>query len=248
VPEPTFLSLVIPAYNEEARLPETVRQVASWVRSQAFPVEVLLVDNASKDRTGEIAAAAAAEHSFFRVLTESRRGKGAAVRSGVLAAAGERIFVADCDFSMPIEDIAKFLPPRLDGYDVAIGSREAPGARRFDEPPLRHLMGRVFNLLVKWVAVPGLQDTQCGFKCFRRVAAEDLFRAQTEDGWAFDVEILFLARRRGYVVREVAIDWTYRPNSRVSPLRDALRMARDVVSIRLKGLAGRYGPRRPRPV
>lgn len=244
-PEPR-LSLVIPAYNEELRLPETLSTVARWVAAQAYAVEVLLVNNNSRDRTREIALAGAAEHSFLRVLDEPRQGKGAAVRAGALAARGEYVFVADCDFSMPIEEIAKFLPPAIADYDVAIGSREAPGARRFDEPGYRHVMGRVFNLLVKIIAVPGLQDTQCGFKCFRQSAAQELFRAQTDDGWAFDVELLFLARRRGMLIREVAIDWYYRPNSRVSPLKDAFRMTLEVLGIRWKGLTGRYGPARPR--
>lgn len=240
------LSLVIPAYNEEARLPETVRLVAGWVAAQPYGVEVLLVNNNSRDRTRAIGLEAAAAHPFLRLLDEPRQGKGAAVRTGVLAAAGEFVFVADCDFSMPIEEIAKFLPPALDDYEVAIGSREAPGARRFDEPPHRHLMGRVFNLLVKWIAVPGLQDTQCGFKCFRRDAARALFAAQTDDGWAFDVEILYLARRFHYRIREVAIDWYYRPNSRVSPLKDAVRMTLEVLAIRWKGMSGRYGRTGPR--
>lgn len=240
------LSLVIPAYNEELRLPETVRSVAAWVAAQPYAVEVLLVNNNSRDQTRTIGAAAAAEHSFLRLLDEPRQGKGAAVRTGVLAARGEFVFVADCDFSMPIEEIAKFLPPELSDFDVAIGSREAPGAQRYDEPPHRHLMGRVFNLLVKWIAVPGLEDTQCGFKCFRQAPARELFTRQTDDGWAFDVEILFLARRLGYRIVEVPIDWYYRPNSRVSPLKDAVRMTVEVLGIRWKGMTGRYGPARRR--
>ena len=216
--------------------------MARWVAAQSYAVEVLLINNNSRDRTRAIALAGAAEHAFLRVLDEPRQGKGAAVRTGALAARGDYVFVADCDFSMPIEEIAKFLPPAIPDYDVAIGSREAPGARRFDEPGYRHVMGRVFNLLVKIIAVPGLQDTQCGFKCFRQAAAQELFRAQTDDGWAFDVELLFVARRRGMVLREVPIDWYYRPNSRVSPLKDAFRMTLEVLGIRWKGITGRYGP------
>ncbi len=234
------LSLVIPAFNEAQRLPDALPQVAAWVRAQRYDCEVLLVNNNSSDRTREIALAAAAEHAFLRVLDEPRQGKGAAVRTGVLAAQGEFIFVADCDFSMPIEEIAKFLPPAIGDYDVAIGSREAPGARRFDEPGYRHVMGRVFNFLVKVIAVPGLQDTQCGFKCFRRAPAQDLFRTQRNEGWAFDVEILFIARQRRYRIVEVPIDWYYRPNSRISPIRDSVRMTLEVMAIRWQGLRGRY--------
>ncbi|MEO8502325.1 MAG: dolichyl-phosphate beta-glucosyltransferase [Acidobacteriota bacterium] len=238
------LSLVIPAYNEGERLPETLPQVVDWVRAQSFACEVLLVNNNSRDRTREIGLAVAVEHPFLRVIDEPRQGKGAAVRTGVLQSLGEFVFVADADFSMPIEEIAKFLPPQASAYDVAIGSREAPGAHRFEEPAYRHLMGRVFNLLVKVLAVPGLQDTQCGFKCFRREAALDLFRSQTDEGWAFDVEILFIARHRGYRIIEIPIDWYYRANSRVSPITDSIRMAWEVLGVRCKGMLGRYGPRR----
>lgn len=234
------LSLVIPAYNEAARLPDSLPQAIAFATTVEGGAEVLVVDNASTDRTREIAEAAAAGQPAVRVLAEPRRGKGAAVRRGALAARGDWVFFADADLSMPIDQVRRFLPPAL-AVDVAIASREAAGARRFGEPPGRHRMGRLFNWLVQVLALPGIRDSQCGFKCFRRAVAHDLFARQIEDGWAFDVEILLLARRLGYEVVEVPIDWHYRAQSRVQPLRDGLAMALAVLRIRwrYRGIAQR---------
>jgi dolichyl-phosphate beta-glucosyltransferase len=134
---------------------------------------------------------------------------------------------------MPIEEVTRFLPPALEGYDVAIGSREIEGARRYDEPSHRHLMGRVFNFLVRLLAVRGFQDTQAGFKCFARDAVQDVFPYQTMDGFGFDVEILFIAQKRGYRILEVPINWYYMSNSRVSPVGDSVRMLREILQVRL---------------
>lgn len=235
-----LLSIIIPAYNEAGRLPKTLPQVAAFVLAQPYDAEVLVVNNNSKDNTRRIAIELAADYPFIQVLDEPAQGKGAAVRTGMLASTGQYLFIADADLSMPIEEVNKFLPPALNGYDVAIGSREAPGAVRYDEPEYRHLMGRVFNFIVKVLAVPGFQDTQCGFKCFRREPGLDLFASQTIDGWAFDVELLYIAQRRGYEVVEVPINWYYRQNSRISPLRDAIDMVREVLKIRLNDWQGRY--------
>jgi glycosyltransferase involved in cell wall biosynthesis len=238
------LSLIIPAHNEAARLPATLQAVADFVAAQPFATEVVVVDNDSADTTGALAEAAAATQPYLRVVAEPRRGKGAAVRAGALAARGDHVFFADADLSMPLSEVRKFLPPALTGADVVIGSRALPGAVRYDEPPYRHLMGRAFNLLVKLVAVRGFEDTQCGFKCFTRQAALELFRRQTLADWTFDVELLFIARRLGLRVVEVPIHWHYREQSRVRPLRDALRMALGVVRVRWNGWRGVYGPRR----
>jgi glycosyltransferase involved in cell wall biosynthesis len=236
------LSLVIPAFDEAQRLPATLLAVEEFVAAQPYAVEVLVVDNHSRDATRALAAAAAERLPYLRVLAEPRQGKGAAVRTGMLAATGEYAFIADADLSMPLAEVRKFLPPALAGFDVAIGSREGPGAVRYDEPPHRHLMGRAFNRLVKLLAVRGIEDTQCGFKCFTRAAARDLFGRQTLDDWSFDVEILFLAQRLGYRVVEVPIHWYYREQSRIRPLRDALRMMLGVLRVRWNGWRGVYGP------
>jgi dolichyl-phosphate beta-glucosyltransferase len=235
-----LLTIIVPAYNEERRLPETLPQVVAFAEAQSYPIEVLVVDNASTDRTPEIVREIAASHPIVSSLQQPIRGKGAAVRKGVLEGQGEYLFMCDADLAMPIEEVSKFVPPALSDYDVAIASREAPGAVRYNEPWYRHVMGRVFNTIVRALAVPGIQDTQCGFKCFRREVARDVLSVQTISGWAFDVEILHIAQRRGYRLVEVPIHWYYGEGSRVSPVRDSWRMLREVLRIRRNGRAGLY--------
>ena len=214
--------------------------MVAFAEAQSYPIDVVVVNNASTDRTPEIAREIAAEHPIVSVLDQPLKGKGAAVRKGMLEGQGEYLFICDADLAMPIEEVSKFVPPALSDYDIAIASREAPGAVRYNEPKYRHLMGRVFNLLVRLLAVPGVQDTQCGFKCLRREVARDLFSIQTIDGWAFDVEILHAALRRGYRLVEVPIHWYYGEGSRVSPLRDSLNMLVEVLRIRRNGRVGLY--------
>jgi glycosyltransferase involved in cell wall biosynthesis len=240
-----FLSIIIPALDEEKRLPTSLDRVFRFLAAQPFPAEVIVVDNGSTDGTLALARSYGLRYPALRLLQEPRRGKGAAVRCGMRAAAGEYCFIADADLSMPIEEILRFLPPHLDAVDLAIASREAPGAVRYGEPPHRHLIGRGFNLLVRLLAVPGFQDTQCGFKLFRRQAAEDLFRVQRLDGWTFDVEVLFIALRRGYRIVEVPIPWYYNPGSRVRVFRDSVAMLRDLFRIRRMWRQGVYTPAVP---
>lgn len=235
-----FLSLIIPAHNEETRLPETLRQVLEFSGKQTYPVEILVVENGSEDRTFQIAQDFAAQHAAIRVLQNDQRGKGRAVRQGMLAAKGEFRFMCDVDFSMPVEEIGKFLPPIQTDYDVAIASREAAGAVRHGEPYYRHFIGRIYNGLIRLLALPGLQDTQCGFKCFRGTVADELFRRQTLTGWSFDVEILFIARKLGYKILELPIHWYYNPQSKINVMRDSFKMGVDLLTIRLNGLRGIY--------
>jgi glycosyltransferase involved in cell wall biosynthesis len=235
-----LLSLIIPAYNEAERLPRTLPAVVAFVQAQPFESEVIIVNNNSQDATRAIALEFAERFPFIRVLDEMTQGKGAAVRTGMLAARGEYLFMADADFSMPVEEVSKFLPPNLSDYDVAIGSREAADAVRYNEPEYRHFMGRVFNFYVKVLAIPGFEDTQCGFKCFRRDVALDILPYQTIDGWAFDVELLFIALQRRYNVVEVPVQWYYGANSRISPVRDTINMIREVLRIRANGWSGAY--------
>lgn len=243
-----LLSLIIPAYNEAERLPQTLPPVFDFLETQPYVFEIIIVNNNSSDNTRQIALEYATSRPYVRVIDELAQGKGAAVRTGMLAATGDYLFMADADFSMPVEEIAKFLPPQLSQYDVAIGSREAPGAVRYNEPQYRHFMGRVFNFYVKTLAIPGFEDTQCGFKCFRREVAWDILPYQSIDGWAFDVELLFIALRRDYRVVEVPVQWYYGENSRVSPIRDTINMIREVLRIRYNGFAGRYDRRsQPNP-
>jgi dolichyl-phosphate beta-glucosyltransferase len=235
-----LLSIIIPAHNEENRLPASLEQVALFVAAQSYPIEVIIVNNNSTDRTAEISRQFADAHAYARALDEPCKGKGMAVRAGVLAGRGEYLIFCDADFSMPVEEISKFVPPAIDNYDVAIASREAPGARRIDEPQYRHLMGRVFNFLVRLLAIPKIQDTQCGFKAFRRDVAQTVFPLLTIGGWGFDVEVLFVSLRRGYKLVEVPITWYYKSQSRVNPIQDSLKMGLEVLHVRWNGLRGLY--------
>jgi dolichyl-phosphate beta-glucosyltransferase len=241
---PPRLSIILPAHNEQDRLPDSLTRILGFLAAQSIEAEILVVENGSTDGTAEVAEAFARTRPGLRVLREIRRGKGLAVRRGILAATGDYRFICDVDLSMPIEQVTRFLPPALVDTPIAIASREAPGAVRYDEPAHRHWVGRGFNLLVRLLAVPGLHDTQCGFKCFRADAAEELFRLQVLDGWTFDVEVLFLARRKGYRVAEIPIPWYYVPGSRIRLLRDSFAMLADLLRIRWYAARGRYGPAR----
>ncbi|MDA0733723.1 MAG: glycosyltransferase family 2 protein [Chloroflexi bacterium] len=227
-----FLSIVIPAYNEESRILETLGQVVEFLASQSYSWEVVVVDDGSTDGTASLVSDFASRHSSVRLITVPHRGKGWAVKHGMLDAAGAYRFLCDADLSMPIEQVERFLPPQLDGVDIAIGSREAPNSRRIGEPARRHTMGRLFNGLVRVLAVPGLDDTQCGFKCFRGEIVSELFQRQTLDGFAFDVELLFMAYRSGMKIQEVGIDWYYRDQSKVRQIHDSFAMTRDLLKIR----------------
>lgn len=240
VPSRPLLSIVIPAYNERQRLPRSLKAVRRYLDRQPYPAEVIVVDDGSGDDTAQLVAHRAQHWRALRLIHTPHRGKGGAVRAGLLAARGEYTFICDADFSMPVTEIAKFLPPHLAHPEVAIAVREGPDARRYGEPYHRHLMGRVYNAVVKTFALPGIQDSQCGFKLIRTDIAQRLAAAQTLDGWGFDVELLFLARRWGHRIDEIGIDWYYAPSSRISPLRDALSMTRDVLRVRRNARRGLY--------
>jgi glycosyltransferase involved in cell wall biosynthesis len=236
---PPFLSLVIPAHDEESRLPRAMGQVFAYLEKQVFSSEVVVVENGSHDRTLEVAQKFATHFPNLLVLHEDLPGKGRAVRSGILKARGEYRFIADTDFSMPVEEINRFLPPDC-VCDISIASRETAGAVRYNEPSYRHLTGRVYNFLIRKLVLPGLQDTQCGFKCFSSAIAEDIFRYQTLTGWSFDVELLAIARRRGYKITEIGIPWYYTTGSKVNILRDSSRMFFDLLTIRRNIRKGVY--------
>jgi len=226
------LSIIIPALNEAERLPETLKQIAAFVESRDFLAEVIVVDNGSIDATKEIIMDYHARYPFINYHFEPTPGKGAAVRTGMLAAQGDYLLICDADLAVPVEEVINFLPPQVKDFDIVIGSREALGARRYDEPFYRHLMGRVFNLIIRVLLLPGLYDTQCGFKCFRRNAAHELFSMSRINGWGFDVEILYIARLKGYRIAEVPVNWHYGEKSKVSPARDSVLMLKEVLEIR----------------
>lgn len=235
-----FLSIIIPAHNEEERLLPSLSSVREFVNQQNYPIEVIVVENGSQDRTLEIARSFETEMPCLKVIEEKERGKGLAIRSGMLAATGEYRIFCDADFSMPVSEISKFIPSPGENYDVAIASRELPESKRVDEPEFRHLIGRIFNSLVRYSLLPGLQDTQCGFKAFRGEIAEQLFSMQTLTGWSFDAEIIFIAQRFGYKIIEVPITWYYKPGSRLNIFKDSFKMASDLFTIRRNTKKGMY--------
>lgn len=234
------LSIVIPAFNEERRLGETLVAVTEFLGQQPWDWEVRVVDDGSSDRTAAIAEAFAVRHSSVAVQREPHRGKGGAVKAGLLAATGKFRFICDADLSMPIGEVARFLPPAAHGFDVAIGSREGLRAHRIGEPAYRHLMGRLFNRGVQWLVLPGIEDSQCGFKMFTAEAVTSIFPRVTVDGWAFDVEVLAVARAQRLRVIEVPIEWHYRAESRLSLVRDGWEMLKELIRIRLRSVRGRY--------
>ena len=199
-----------------------------------------MVENASTDDTAKVVEGYQASFPQLKMIRLEQGGKGNAIRAGMQAARGEYRFMADVDFSMPVEEISKFLPPNLVETQVAIASREQAGSKRIAEPFYRHLIGRVFNGLVRILVLPGLQDTQCGFKCFSAEAAEQIFPKQTLNGWSFDVEVLTIARELGFKVLEVPITWTYQPGSRMSILSDSWQMFKDLLLIRSRKRKGLY--------
>ena len=227
-----FLSVVIPAYNEETRIASTLEQLHAYLSLQEYSWEILVADDGSDDATAERVAGFSTVNPRVRLLSLEHRGKGWAVQQGMLAALGEYGFLCDADLSMPVDQIGRFLPPAIQGADIVVGSREMPDSRRYEEPAHRHMMGRVFNLIIRVLAIPGIRDTQCGFKCYRVETTAALFEKQSLVGFAFDVELLCLARRAGLRVQEIAIDWYYREGSKVRPVRDAAKMAWDVLKIR----------------
>lgn len=239
-----LLSIIIPAHNEESRLPQTLELVFAFLGQQSYEAEVLVIENGSTDHTYELAQEYARHHERLRVIRAEGRGKGLAVHRGMFEARGEYRLMCDADLSMPADEINKFLPPMLGDFDVAIASREAHGAVRYNEPFYRHLGGRGINLIIRALILPGLNDTQCGFKCFRANAAQDLFQHQTLFGWSFDIELLFLAKRHQYRVTEIPIHWYYRDESKVNALRDALRMIGDIFRIHANARRGLYDARK----
>lgn len=238
---PVRLSVVIPAMNEAERIGDSLRTLQADLPGSAAPWEIRVVDDGSTDETPKIVSDAAARDPRIVLQREPHRGKGGALRAGLLAARGELRFMCDADLSMPISELPRFIAAVPAHCDIAIGSREGAGARRVGEPEHRHAMGRIFNLIVRLSGLSGIQDTQCGFKMFSARAAETIVPRLTLDGWAIDIEMLVIAARHGLRVREIPIEWHYRERSRVSPVIDSLRMTRDVLRIRWNAMRGRYG-------
>ncbi len=244
------LSVVIPAYNESARLPATLDIVLSYLITQPYGFEVIVVDDGSSDTTADIATYRL-HGGFGRVLREPHRGKAAAVRAGMLAANGAYVLFMDADLAVPVEEVDRIMALVTDTNPVVIGSREGTGSSRRGEPALRHIMGRVNNWLVQWLAVPGINDTQCGFKMFRLDAAQAVFsrlRLYGPDSpvvhgarvTGFDVEVLLIARRCGYRVLECPVPWRYGTDSKVNPINDTFYNLRDLLQVWFNDRRGYY--------
>ena len=240
------LSIVIPAYNEAGRIGPTLDRLIATLDPLPLPWEILVADDGSIDDTAAIVAAAGAREPRIRVLHLPHRGKGATVRDGFLAAAGTRRFLCDADLAMPPAQIARFLAVVPSQCDIAIGSREGEGAVRIGEPLHRHLLGRMFNAMVRAMVLPDIQDTQCGFKMFTAAAAEAVLPTTAIEGWSFDVELLASARAQGWRIREVPIEWHFGQASKLRVVPHSLQMLRDLYRIRAKARRGGFA-RRPAP-
>lgn len=229
------LSIVIPAYNEAERLPASLAAIRAWADVAGTPVEILVCDDGSCDETAEIVRAAAADDARIRLVSLGRnRGKGAAVRHGVLQARHAWVLISDADLSTPIEEAERLAAAaKARGVPVAIGSRDVDDSDiEVHQPWYREAMGRTFNRIVQTLAVPGVRDTQCGFKLLRTDVAVAAFDRATVDGFAFDVELLMLVRKLGHAIVEVGVRWRNDDRSTVDPLRDSARMFTDVVRLR----------------
>ena len=236
-----YLSIIIPAYNEEKRLPSALNHIQDFLKHEPYLAEIIIVENGSTDRTKEIAEQFAATHDQVKVISLAQGGKGRAVKAGMFAAQGHYRFFCDSDLSMPITELPRFLPKTTtEDVDIVIASREVKDAVRFNEPDYRHIGGRLVNYLIRFLAIPKIQDTQCGFKLFREDIAIDIFSKQTIMGWGFDIEILFIALKRGYIIKEIGIPWYFQEESKVDPIKDTIKMFFEILQIRLNNLQGNY--------
>ncbi len=235
---PVLLSVVVPAFNEHARIVRAIDALSQCLPELTPSWEIRIVDDGSADDTARLAETAASNDPRIVVQREPHRGKGGAVAAGMAAARGDLRFMCDADLSTPPAQISRFLAVVPATCDIAIGSREVPGARRIGEPAYRHLMGRAFNWLVRATTLAGIADTQCGFKMFSARAARLVFPLVQTSGWAFDVEVLAVARALGLRIREVPVDWRYEAVSRISPLKDTVGMTRELLAIRRRVRSG----------
>ncbi|MEN8098260.1 MAG: dolichyl-phosphate beta-glucosyltransferase [Chloroflexota bacterium] len=246
---PLLLSIIIPAHNEQFRLPGSLQKIDSFLKKQNYTYEVIVVENGSSDNTVGVVNDFSALHEYVRLIEVDTRGKGLAVKAGMLEAKGEYRFVCDADLSMPIEEIEKFLLEKdgagtlTESFDVAIASREVEGAVRYDEPWYRHFMGRVLNTIIKVLALKEFEDTQCGFKMFHAPVALDLFQVQTLSGIGFDIELLFIAQKRGYKVLEIPVNWYFSAESRMRLVGDSMTAILEILQIRQNWSNGVYNKR-----
>jgi glycosyltransferase involved in cell wall biosynthesis len=242
VSEYPHYSIVIPAYNERARIPATLRAVVECIRTRGWSAEVVVVNDGSRDGTDEVVKAFAAQAREVRMLENpGNRGKGYSVRNGLLHSLGNVVMFTDADLSAPIEEAEGLFNAISEGADIAIGSRWLERTRQTIRQPLyRQFFGRCFNGVTRLVMGLHFADTQCGFKAFTRAAAQTVFQLQTIDRWGFDPEILFIALKRNFKIVEVPVSWAHDERTRISYLKDGMRMLQDIAQVRWNALLGRY--------
>jgi glycosyltransferase involved in cell wall biosynthesis len=233
-PNGPYLSLVIPAYNEALRLRPTLERIVAYLRGRDFSAEVVIVDDGSSDGTGDVARAMLEGQATYRILrNEPNRGKALSVKRGLLEGEGEVVLFSDADLSTPIEEADKLLAEIRAGADVAIASRQLPGSKlTVHQPWYREIGGKAFGLLNRTILLPGIPDSQCGFKAFTREAAHAILAHQKLTGWAFDAELLYIARRLGLRIAQVPVTWINDPNSKVKMLTDGMKMVRDLLRVK----------------
>ena len=226
------LSVVIPVFNEEERIIATLQRIVAFLSSKYYSWEVVVCDDGSTDSTISLVKGFITKETHIKILELTHAGKGWAIKNGVLFSAGIHRFICDADLSMAIDQLDRFFVLGSKCTEIVIGSRELQLSKRIGEPFARHLMGRIYNMLVRGLAIRDITDTQCGFKCFTGEQVFELFKKQRINGFAFDVEIIFLAQRAGIRVREINIEWYYMPSSKVRPILDSLLMTWDLFKIR----------------
>ncbi|MBU1051298.1 MAG: glycosyltransferase family 2 protein [Nanoarchaeota archaeon] len=238
-----FLSIIIPAYNEEQRLPGTLKSAIQFLQEQDYTSEIIIVNDGSTDKTIDTPLPSFAHpvlNIHFIHHHKNNHGKGAAVRTGVLAAQGKLALLFDADNSTPVEEINKLLPA-IKNSDIAIGSRHLPDSNiQIEQPWHRRFLSRAANKLIQLVLLPRIIDTQCGFKLFKTEAAKAIFSRATVNRWGFDMEILFIAKKLGYSIKEIPVTWLDSPNSRVRPIKGALNTLRELGQIRINDWKNRY--------
>jgi dolichyl-phosphate beta-glucosyltransferase len=245
--EPATYSIILPAYNESARIAATLDKILAHATERGWNLEVIVVDDGSNDSTADIVREYARKHAVMRLLENpGNRGKGYSVRNGMLHAKGEILLFSDADLSSPIEEADPLFAAIGEGADIAIGSRWVDRRLQIRRQPLyRRLFGRIFNLALRIILGLQFKDTQCGFKAFTRRSAQTIFPLQKIERWGFDPELLYLATRFGFVVLEVPVAWSHREGTRIHPLRDGIRMFGELLRIRWYALKGNYTPANP---
>jgi dolichyl-phosphate beta-glucosyltransferase len=232
-----MLSIIIPAYNEEKRIVKTLEKITSYLKSKKYDYEIIIVDDGSNDNTRQVV-----QNFKNIILTEKRhnKGKGYSIKEGMLLAKGDYLLFSDADLSTPIEELDKFME-YIEKYNVVIGSRALKGSDiKVRQPFYREYMGKVFNLFVQTLAIKGIKDTQCGFKMFTKQAAKKIFSKQKIEGFGFDVEVLFLAKKFDFNIKETPVTWVNSANTTVSPIKDSIKMFLDLFKVRLNDIKGEY--------